>query len=447
MSESQSMNYAYSPPWHDTHIIGIAGSSGSGKTSVAAQLVKLLNLPWVVVLSMDSFYKELTPDQSKLAFANNYDFDSPDAIDFDILVDRLRDLKAGKKAEIPIYSFEKHQRVPNKNTTIYSCHVLILEGIFALYDPRVLDLLDMKIFVDTDSDICLARRLARDVKSRGRDVRGALQQWHRFVKPNFELYVRPQMKNADIAIPRGIDNLTAIAMVVKHIQRALNAKSEAHLKKIAELGEKVLEKPLTDHVTVLDQTPQLRGIHTILQDRKTSREDFIFYFDRLASLLVEKAMDRMTFTSHEVLTPLNLPYNGLRCASAICGVVILRSGGVFEIGLKRVVPDCKIGRLLLQSNIRTGEPELHHLKVPPNLGDHQVLLLDPQIASGAAALMAVRVLKDHGVEEGNIVFLTYMATKVGLGRLNAVFPEMKIVVAGIEEAWTSRWIDEKYFGC
>ncbi|KAK6350243.1 Uridine kinase [Orbilia brochopaga] len=443
----EPLKYVYSPPWQNTHIIGIAGSSGSGKTSVAAQLVKRLNLPWVVVLSMDSFYKELNPAQSKLAFENNYDFDAPSAIDFDILVDRLQDIKAGKKAEIPVYSFEKHQRERDKTTTIYSCHVLILEGIFALYDPRVLDLLDMKIFVDTDSDICLARRLARDVKSRGRDVKGALQQWHRFVKPNFELYVRPQMKNADIAIPRGIDNITAIDMIVKHIQRALRMKSEAHLKKIAELGERVLEKPLTDNVTVLEQTPQLRGIHTILQDRMTNREDFIFYFDRLSSLLVEKAMDRMTFTTQQVITPLDRPYLGLRCASAICGVVILRSGGVFEIGLKRVVPDCKIGRLLLQSNIRTGEPELHHLKVPPNIGNHQVLLLDPQIASGAAALMAVRVLKDHGVEEGNIVFLTYMATKVGLGRLNAVFPELKIVAASVEEEWAGRWIDEKYFGC
>ncbi|KAF3938102.1 hypothetical protein ABW19_dt0207373 [Dactylella cylindrospora] len=159
-------------------------------------------------------------------------------------------------------------------------------------------------------------------------------------------------------------------------------------------------------------------------------------------------MDQMPFDSHQITTPLNLPYNGLRCASDICGIVILRSGGVFEIGLKRVVPDCKIGRMLVQSNIRTGEPELHHLKVPPKLNDHQILLLDPQVASGAAALMAVRVLKDHGVEEKNIVFLTYIATMVGLGRLNAVFPEMKIVVAGIEgDVSTIRWIDEKYFGC
>lgn len=160
-----------------------------------------------------------------------------------------------------------------------------------------------------------------------------------------------------------------------------------------------------------------------------------------------RAMDRMTFVAQQIRTPLNLPYNGLRCASEICGVVILRSGGIFEVGLKRVVPDCKIGRMLLQSNIRTGEPELHHLKVPPNISEYQVILFDAQIASGAAALMAVRVLKDHGVEEGNIVFLTYMATKVGLGRLNAVFSEMKIVVAHIEEGWASRWVDEAYFGC
>jgi uridine kinase len=85
----------YAPPWADVSIIGVAGSSGSGKSTLSQAIVKQLNLPWVVILSMDSFYKPLTPEQSKLAFANEYDFDSPEAIDFDILVDRLRDLKAG----------------------------------------------------------------------------------------------------------------------------------------------------------------------------------------------------------------------------------------------------------------------------------------------------------------------------------------------------------------
>jgi uridine kinase len=103
-------------------------------------------------LNQDSFYKSLTQEQSKMAFHNNYDFDSPGAIDFDILVDRLRDLKAGKRAEIPIYSFAKHARLPEA-TSIYSPHVLILEGIFALYDQRVLDLLDMKVRVFIEEDV------------------------------------------------------------------------------------------------------------------------------------------------------------------------------------------------------------------------------------------------------------------------------------------------------
>jgi len=126
---------------------------------------------------------------------------------------------------------------------------------------------------------------------------------------------------------------------------------------------------------------------------------------------------------------------------------MLRSGGVFESGLKRVVPDCKLGRLLLQSNVRTGEPELHYLKLPPTIKNQQVLLFDPQIASGAAALMAVSVLKDHGVDEERIIFVTYIASPVGLRRLNAVFPLIKIVVAKVDESWTKRWVDQVYFGC
>ena len=165
----------YSPPWADTSIIAIAGSSGSGKTSLAVEIVSSLNLPWVVILSMDSFYRPLTPSQSAHAFRNEFDFDSPDAIDFDALVDRLKDLKHGyeapqtvpelentkfnlrRRADIPVYSFERHQR-EEKTIPIYSPHVLVLEGIFALYDPRVLEIVDMKIFAEADADLCLSRR-------------------------------------------------------------------------------------------------------------------------------------------------------------------------------------------------------------------------------------------------------------------------------------------------
>lgn len=147
----------YEPPWSNTSIIGIAGSSGSGKTSLSLAIIRELSLPWVVLMSMDSFYKPLSGKESEAAFRNEYDFDAPDAIDFDVLVERLNDIKSGKKADIPVYSFEKHNRLDH-TTTIYSPHVLILEGIFALHDQRVLDLLDLKIFAEADSDLCLSRR-------------------------------------------------------------------------------------------------------------------------------------------------------------------------------------------------------------------------------------------------------------------------------------------------
>lgn len=147
----------YSPPWANTSIISIAGSSGSGKSTLARAIVNSLNLPWVAILSMDSFYKVLTPEQQILAHRNEYDFDSPSSIDFDILIECLKDLKAGRRAEIPIYSFEHHRRL-DKTDSLYSPHVLILEGIFALYDQRILDLLDLRIFAEADADVCLGRR-------------------------------------------------------------------------------------------------------------------------------------------------------------------------------------------------------------------------------------------------------------------------------------------------
>lgn len=154
---SNALKAHYSPPWADMSIIGVAGSSGSGKTSLAIEIVQSLNLPWVIILSIDSFYKSLTPEQNRLAHANEYDLDSPSSIDFDLLYEKLKELKQGKKTEIPIYSFAKHQREV-QTLSIYSPHVVILEGILALHDPRIYEMLDMKIFVEADADLCLSRR-------------------------------------------------------------------------------------------------------------------------------------------------------------------------------------------------------------------------------------------------------------------------------------------------
>ncbi|OAP65777.1 uridine kinase [Fonsecaea erecta] len=437
----------YSPPWADMSIIGIAGSSGSGKTSLAVEIVQSLNLPWVIILSIDSFYKSLTPEQNALAHRNEYDLDSPDSIDFDLLVEILMDLKKGKRTDIPIYSFQQHQRL-DKTVSIYSPHVVILEGILALHDPRVLDLLDMKIFVEADPDVCLSRRIVRDVRERGRTIEGVIKQWFRYVKPVFQTYVDPQREIADLIVPRGMQNKMAIQMIVNQTRQILKGKSIRHNAELEKLGQQIEDYTLSENVMVLGETPQVVGVSTILRNPITNQVDFAFYFDRLTALLIEKALDCHNYVATDITTATDCKYSGLKSAGKVSAVVILRGGSCMETGLKRTIPDCLTGRLLIQSNIRTGEPELHYLKLFPDLAEHEtVLLLDPQMSSGGAALMAVKVLVDHGVAEERIVFVTCMAGRRGLKRLMTVFPKIKVVVARIVEDNEKRWMEERYFGC
>ncbi|KAI0540723.1 uridine kinase [Xylaria digitata] len=430
----------YNPPWADLSIIGIAGSSGSGKSTLSHAIVNKLNLPWVVILSMDSYYKPLGPEASKKAFMNEYDFDSPDAIDFDALLETLQDLKAGKRAEVPVYSFEKHQRM-EETTTIYSPHVLILEGIFALYDPRVMNLMDMRIYCEADADTCLSRRILRDVRDRGRTVEGCIKQW-------FGFYVVPQRNHADIIVPRGIENRVAMTMVTQYIERKLLEKSTHHRAALKSLEAGFESEPLSKRVVILQETPQLRGMNTLIQDIDTSSEDFIFYFDRFSCLLIEQALNNVHFKELTVETSAGIPYRGLAPKGEVSAVLVLRGGATFEAGLRRVIPDCRTGRLLIQSNVRTGEPELHYLKLPKDISKHEsVLLLDSQMSSGGSGLMAVQVLVDHGVPQDRIVFATYSAGRVGLHRLTKVFPEIAVVVGNMVSDIEERWVENRYFRC
>jgi uridine kinase len=237
-------------------------------------------------------------------------------------------------------------------------------------------------------------------------------------------------------------------MVVEHVKRTLDVKSRKHQEDLQRLGQEVEDEPLSENVLLLKQTRQIVGMSTIIQNPMTQEVDFIFYFDRLSSLLVERAMEHLHFLPWEVTTPQGSKYQGLRMAGEVSAVVILRGGSCLETGLRRVIPECKSGRVLIQTNYRTGEPELHYLHLPTDIASHaSVLLLDPQMSSGGAALMAVRVLVDHGVPEERVVFVTYFAGRMGVNRLTNVFPKVKVVVCRIIEDFQERWIEKRYFGC
>lgn len=239
-------------------------------------------------------------------------------------------------------------------------------------------------------------------------------------------------------------------MVSDRIHKTLQLKSKQHRDDLRRLGKVSEEDPLSSNVTILQHTNQIRGINTLLMDPDLPREDFIFYFDRLVVFLIEAATNvGLHFAPSKVPTPVpGQFYTGLRLAGEVSAVVILRGGSCLETGLKRVIPDCRTGRMLIQTNFRTGEPELHYYKIADDVSTHQsVMLLDPQMSSGGAALMAVRVLLDHGVQEESIVFVTYMAGKMGLNRLMSVYPKIKVVVCRIVGDLETRWVEERYLGC
>nr|XP_027778672.1 uridine-cytidine kinase 2 isoform X4 [Marmota flaviventris] len=197
-------------------------------SSVCAKIVQLLgqnevdyHQKQVVILSQDSFYRVLTSDQKAKALKGQFNFDHPDAFDNELILKTLKEITEGKTVQIPVYDFVSHSR-KEETVTVYPADVVLFEGILAFYSQEVRDLFQMKLFVDTDADTRLSRRVLRDISERGRDLEQILSQYITFVKPAFEEFCLPTKKYADVIIPRGADNLVAINLIVQHIQDILN---------------------------------------------------------------------------------------------------------------------------------------------------------------------------------------------------------------------------------
>ncbi|XP_069007076.1 uridine-cytidine kinase 2-A [Embiotoca jacksoni] len=209
-------------------LIGVAGGTASGKSSVCSKIMELLgqneidhHQRQVAILSQDSFYRVLTPEQKAKALKGQFNFDHPDAFDNDLIVATLWDIKEGKTVHIPVYDFVSHSR-KEETVTVYPADVVLFEGILMFYSQEIRDLFQMKLFVDTDADTRLSRRVLRDISERGRDLESVLAQYITFVKPAFEEFCLPTKKYADVIIPRGVDNIVAINLIVQHIQDILN---------------------------------------------------------------------------------------------------------------------------------------------------------------------------------------------------------------------------------
>jgi len=199
-------------------IIGIAGGSGSGKSTVARNVAQALRTESVAFIDMDAYYLNFValPIEER----RKINWDHPDAFDWPLLIEQLERLAAGEAVEKPVYDFVTHTR-SHQAVTIPPADVVVIDGILLFSDARVRDLCDVKVFVDADADIRLIRRIRRDITKRGRPLEEVLEQYLTTVQPMHLQFVEPSKRYADVIVPRGGHNPIAIEMIVAKIQRRL----------------------------------------------------------------------------------------------------------------------------------------------------------------------------------------------------------------------------------
>ncbi|XP_018653103.1 ethanolamine-phosphate cytidylyltransferase [Schistosoma mansoni] len=498
------------PPWYNAEgqtqqpfVIGICGGSASGKTSVARVIIESLDVQWVSLLSLDSYYKVLTPEQKLQAVACHYNFDHPSAFDLDLLENHLRRLRDGKTIEVPEYDFKTHSRT-SKTNTVYGANIIIIEGILVFYSQAVAKLMDLKVFVDTDADERLSRRLRRDISERGRELNSVLEQYMRFVKPSYEQFIAPSMAQADIIVPRGGKNVVALQLIVQHINKRLKQCGLRTRHKFAKfpfiLPNGALPTDSNDatwednnstgvnntvddvftmnnhlynnkqyttngtsdkaclppRVHVLPSTPQRLGLHTLIRDQSTDQDAFVFYAERLMRPLCEAAMNLLPHMDIDIETPQGITYRGRKLATGtqVCGVSILRAGEVLEPALCAVCKDIRLGKILIQTNPVTSEPELHYIRLPRDIKDCFVILMDATVATGAAAIMAMRILVEHDVPEDKIILISLIMASQGVHSVAYTYPKAHIVTTAVDSGLNDSYhivpgvgnFGDRYFG-
>lgn len=199
-------------------ILGVAGGSGSGKTTVVENIVSGIGREKILMLEHDSYYRDLS--HLPLEERKKQNFDHPAALETELMIRHLSALRSGYKVDIPVYDFVAHTR-SEKTIPASPKSIILIDGILIFSEPKLRKLMDIKLFVDTDDDVRLMRRLRRDILERGRDFNGVLTQYESFVRPMHLEFVEPSKRYADIIIPRGGENRVALEMVTALINGKL----------------------------------------------------------------------------------------------------------------------------------------------------------------------------------------------------------------------------------
>jgi len=207
-------------------IIGICGGTGSGKTTIARSIVEAVGADRVVLVEQDSYYRNLS--DMPLDERHQANFDHPDSIDSDMLVNHIMRLKQGLQIEMPLYDFVTHTR-SDQIETIHPKPVVTVEGILIFAEPRILDLLDVRVFVDTPDDVRLIRRLKRDINERGRTFERTLEQYERTIRPMHFEFVEPSKRHADVIIPESAQTDISVNLLCGLVREKLQEQKEVVL--------------------------------------------------------------------------------------------------------------------------------------------------------------------------------------------------------------------------
>ena len=353
----------------------------------------------------------------------NHDFDHPNSFDHERLAAALEDIKNGTPTTIPVYCFKTHSRL-NEVEHIDPPDVLIIEGILVLFDDHVRSCMNLRVFVDTDSDLRLGRRIERDVASRGRTMQGVLKQYQRFVKPSFDKFVEPCKRYAHLIIPWNEGNPEAVSLIGEHVKTKLK---QHDLKAV----HRNLHCFSTSHF-------QIRALHSYIRDRETPRDRFVFFCNRLIRLVIEESLGYLPFTEEVVTTASGNLYTGVNFASHICGISISRSGEAMEPALRECCQSVRVGKVLIQKcpdKGRKGEKRsVWFVRLPKDIKDRHVLLMDPIAHSGRTAARAIKHLKEnYEVKEENILFVSLISSRHAVNLLCKSFPTMQVITTAIDE--------------
>jgi uridine kinase len=205
---------AQQPPQRP-YLIGVAGGSNSGKTTIATRMAELMDDQHLSLIKLDSYYVERSHEPLDVRAAANYDH--PDAFDWELLNDHLAALTAGASVDVPIYDYTIHDR-SDRYETVTASKIVVVEGILVLWEPRLRERFDLKIFVDTSADLRIIRRLRRDVAERGRSPESILDQYLATVRPSHEMFIEPSKRYADVIVPEGGLNLPALEVLLARVR-------------------------------------------------------------------------------------------------------------------------------------------------------------------------------------------------------------------------------------